>query len=155
MHARRTALTTLRVIVMFSTAVLTTAARAEEMKWLTSAEKAASEAEKTGKPILIYVSKNNCFYCDKMQQDVWCHPTATRRILRDFIPLKLSLERNPAAVRALKVKGYPTTVLFSSKRSFLGSLPGYKQPTEYLTALDQARTGKLLKQASAESPMRR
>ncbi|HBE67092.1 MAG TPA: hypothetical protein DDW52_02985 [Planctomycetaceae bacterium] len=144
MHARRIVLATLAIAALFCTT-----SSAEEMKWLTSAEKAAVEAEKTGKPILIYVSKKNCFYCDKMQKDVWCHPTATRRVLRDFIPLKLSLERNPAAVRALKVKGYPTTVLFSSKRSFIGSLPGYKQPAEYLTALDRAKTGKLAQQAPA------
>ncbi len=98
---------------------------AQEIRWLKSAEQAALEAEKTGKPILVYVRSENCHYCDKLQKDVWTFPQAASYVARKYIPLKLSKELNPAAVKSLKIKGYPTTLVFSAKREFVAKVEGY------------------------------
>lgn len=98
---------------------------ADGVEWLRSAEKAAELSEKTGKPILIYVRSETCYYCDLMQKDVWEDPTIVTMIKRQFIPLKLTREQNKAGVEAMKVKGYPSTLIFSPEREFIGRIDGY------------------------------
>lgn len=102
-----------------------TVSAADGVEWLRSAEKAAELSQKTGKPILIYVRSETCHYCDLMQKDVWEDPAIVSMIKRQFIPLKLTREDNKAGVEAMKVKGYPSTLIFSQQREFVGRIDGY------------------------------
>ncbi len=104
---------------------------AEGVEWLRSAEKAAELAEKTGKPILVYVRSETCHYCDLMQKDVWEDPAIVALIKRQFIPLKLTREENQAGVEAMKVKGYPATLIFSPQRNFVGRIDGYVDAAKF------------------------
>lgn len=116
------------------------AAEPQVISWLKSAEQAALQAEKTGKPILIYVRSATCHYCDKLQNDVWADPQAAEYVQRNYIPLKLSKELNPASVQSLKVKGYPTTLVFSAKREFVGKVEGYLPPAAFFAEITKNQT---------------
>ena len=117
----------------------TTPAKTDGVQWLRSASEAAVLSQKTGKPILVYVRSENCHYCDLMQKNVWQDPTTAAIIMRDMIPLKLTLEENRAAVEAMKVKGYPSTILFSPQREYIARLDGYVGPEQFLARINQAR----------------
>lgn len=122
-------------------------AGAEEVQWLRSAVQAASLAEETGKPILVYVRSANCHYCDLMQANVWQDSMAAAAINRDFIPLKLTREENPEAIEVLKIKGFPSTIIFSADHRYIDRLDGYVDSERFLKAV-----GKMLS-ASAKRKM--
>ena len=110
------------------------------MRWFTSATQAAEQAAESGKPILVYIRSANCHYCDLMQANVWQDETAAAIIMRDFIPLKLTREDNPQAVQVLKVKGFPSTVIFAADRHYVDRLDGYVDADRFLTAVNKMRS---------------
>ena len=141
-----------RFTLLAAVAVLSLApslARAEGVEWLRSAEQAAELAQRTGRPILIYVRSENCMYCDKMQKDVWQDPATVNIIMHEFIPLKLTREENKEAVEAMKVKGYPSTLVFSPERTYISRIDGYVNSHKLLDEISGIRT------ASAERNMNR
>ena len=115
-------------------------AGAEEVQWLRSAVQAASLAEETGKPILVYVRSANCHYCDLMQSNVWQDAIAAAAINRDFIPLKLTREENPEAIEVLKIKGFPSTIIFSADHRYIDRLDGYVDSERFLKAVGKMRS---------------
>ncbi len=114
--------------------------RGEGVQWLRSATEAANAAEKTGKPILVYVRSASCHYCDLMKRNIFDNPTASEQVMRDFIPLKLTREENAEAIKSLGVKGYPSTFVFSADRRYVGRIDGYVEPQEFAAAMNKART---------------
>ncbi|MEO8271541.1 MAG: thioredoxin family protein [Aureliella sp.] len=110
-------------------------ARSDEIQWLRSAEKAGEVAAQSGKPILVYIRSSNCHYCDLMQTNVWQDPATVDTVMRDFVPLKLTREENPEAVKVLQVKGFPTTVIFSADRRYVDRLDGYVEADRFRSAV--------------------
>lgn len=104
---------------------------AEQPLWLESAGQAAELAMASGKPILVYVRSENCHYCDLLQKKTWQDPKVRALIEREMIPLKLTLEENREAVEAMKVRGYPSTLLFSANREYLARIDGFVTPQEF------------------------
>jgi uncharacterized protein YyaL (SSP411 family) len=118
----------------------TVAARGEGLQWLSSAQQAAQVAADSGKPILVYFRSANCHYCDLMQSNVWQDADTAATIMRDFVPLKLTREDNPQAVQVLKVKGFPSTIIFSADRQYVDRLDGYVDVERFLTAVNKMRS---------------
>jgi len=119
--------------------LLGTAAQAEEIEWLRSAQQAGEVAAQSGKPILVYIRSANCHYCDLMQANVWQDPATVETVMRDFVPLKLTREENPQAVQVLHVKGFPTTVIFSADRRYVDRLDGYVEAERFRTAVGKMK----------------
>jgi uncharacterized protein YyaL (SSP411 family) len=108
-----------------------------EIPWLRSATEAAKLSQSTGKPILVYIRSQNCHYCDLLQKNTWQNPETRAQIMRDMIPLKLTLEDNKAAVEAMKVKGFPSVIIFSPKREYLARIDGYVTPEQFKTKVTE------------------
>lgn len=106
--------------------------------WLRSAQQAADIASKSGKPILVYVRSASCHYCDLMQSNVWEDLATAEIINRSYVPLKLTREENAEAVRSLKIKGFPTTLLFSADRKYLHRIDGYMEGPRFLGEMQKA-----------------
>jgi thioredoxin-related protein len=109
-----------------------------EIAWLRSATEAAKLSQETGKPILVYVRSKNCYYCDLLQQNTWQDPAIKAQVMRDMIPLKLTLEENKEAVETMKVKGFPSVIVFSPRREYLSRIDGYVTPTQFQSRIEQA-----------------
>jgi thioredoxin-related protein len=100
----------------------------QEVQWLRSASEAARLAKATGKPILVYVRSQNCHHCDLLQQNTWSDRAVKAMIMRDMVPLKLTLEENRDAV-----------ILFTPDRQFLAKIDGYLAPSEFESRIAKAR----------------
>lgn len=120
-----------------------------EIPWLNSATEAAMLSQKTGKPILIYVRSQNCHYCDLLQKNTWQHPQTRARVMRDMIPLKLTLEEHKEAVEAMKVKGFPSVLIFSPNREYLARIDGYVTPEQFQSKVSQSLLAQNIPSASA------
>ena len=68
--------------------------------------------------------------------------------MREFVPLKVTKERSPAASQALQVKGYPTTLIFSAERSYITRFDGFLANETFLSALSEVRTAAVEAQAA-------
>lgn len=106
-------------------------AAGSEIPWLRSATEAAIQSQATGKPILVYVRSKNCHYCDLLQKNTWQDPATKARVMKEMIPLKLTLEENKEAIEAMKVKGFPSVIVFSPQREFIGRYDGYMTPEQF------------------------
>ncbi len=115
------------------------ATAANEIPWLRSATEAAIQSQNTGKPILVYVRSKNCHYCDLLQKNTWQDPATKARVMKEMIPLKLTLEENKEAIEAMKVKGFPSVIVFSPRREFIGRFDGYMSPEQF-----QSQIGKTM-----------
>lgn len=93
-------------------------------------------AQRTGKPILVYVTAEKCTFCRKMERETWSDPAVARLVGEGFVPLKLHPDSHPDEVAALKIKAYPTTVLVTPQGKPFAGRVGFVEP-EKLTELLQ------------------
>ena len=113
-------------------------AAGSEIPWLRSATEAAIQSQATGKPILVYVRSKNCHYCDLLQKNTWQDPATKARVMKEMIPLKLTLEENKEAIEAMKVKGFPSVIVFSPQREFIGRYDGYMTPEQFQSQVSKS-----------------
>lgn len=109
-----------------------------EIPWLRSATEAAMQSQSTGKPILVYVRSKNCYYCDLLQKNTWQDQATRAKVMHEMIPLKLTLEENKEAVEAMKVKSFPSVIIFSPRREYLARIDGYVTPEQFQSQVSKA-----------------
>ncbi len=81
------------------------------IKWRTSYAAAREESEKQNVPLLIYVSKPACFYCDKARDTTFRDPRILAAFNDKIVPLKVDLSDQPDLVSKLGVTSFPTFIL--------------------------------------------
>lgn len=102
----------------------------QQIYWVRSPQMAARLARQFHLPILMFVTSDGCYYCRKMKQEVWSNPQIITMVEADFIPLEVSAERDAAFVAALKIRAFPTTLLFSENGKFIDGGAGYLPPNQ-------------------------
>ena len=98
----------------------------------------ASQAE--GRPILIFVTRKCCFYCEKMRQDTYGNSSVVDDIQREFVPATIDSKIHPEIADKLNVRLYPTTVIIGSDGQVIDSKPGYVGPEQMRTWLRTSGT---------------
>lgn len=109
-----------------------------QIYWTQSANQAASLARQSEMPILMYVTSDNCGYCRKMEQEVWSNPQIISMVEEGFVPLKLHAERDAQLVAGLKIRGFPTTFVFTRDARPVQRATGYQRPTQMAAMLRSA-----------------
>src|SRR5262249_29360735 len=104
---------------------------AESIHWLQDLKAAHKAAVSSGRPMLIVFSGPKCFYCRKLENEVFSQPALARYINRAFVPVHLNLEKNREAAQVLEVTSLPTTVILSSDADLLGSIEGFVGSREF------------------------
>jgi len=99
--------------------------RAAEIAWLESPGKAAQRSRQLDLPVVMYITSENCGYCRKMEREVWSNPAIVNTISNRFVPLKVEASEHRELVAALKVKAFPTTILFSPEAKAIKGATGY------------------------------
>jgi thioredoxin-related protein len=105
------------------------------------------EAGATGRPMLVDVYTDWCGWCRRMDRDVYARADVKDYLARTFVTVKLDAEGNDPAryegraytsrtlAARFGVTGYPTTVFLSAKGAYLGNVPGYSPPQDFLLLL--------------------
>jgi thioredoxin-related protein len=106
--------------------------------WQTNHQEAWRSAKSEHRPLLLYISSDNCVYCRKMVHDTLSDKGVAADIQRKFVPVSVAAEDNRRLVRQLRVKAYPTTVIISPKSVVLDYIPGYVGPDELKVRLATA-----------------
>ncbi len=78
--------------------------------------------------MVIYITSDNCHYCDAMKRDTWCDESVRHRIAKGFIPIRLNARRNSATLGRIHVACYPTTLVGAPRGKIIGQRQGYQPP---------------------------
>ncbi len=109
-----------------------------QIYWVQSPQMATALARKFNLPILVYVTSDSCYHCRKMEQEAWSNPQIVSMVEAGFIPLTLNAKRDAETVAALRIRAFPTTLLFTANAQFITGATGYLPPNELAALL---RTG--------------
>jgi thioredoxin-related protein len=110
-----------------------------QIDWVQSPQMATSLARQFRLPILAYVTSDSCYHCRKMEHDVWSNPQIISMVETGFIPLELNAERDAEIVAALRIRAFPTTLLFTQDAKFVTSATGYLPPNKLAGLLRTAQ----------------
>jgi len=82
-------------------------------------------AQKTNRPILVYVSMPNCPHCVKMVNETYHRPQVQQLVAGSFETIKAGRYTHAKLVSKLHIKWYPTTVLVGPNNKILDVIEGY------------------------------
>lgn len=119
--------------------LLPTAARADDIHWLTSADDAWAETTSAKRPLLLFVTRPNCGYCTKMKATTFSDPAVVQQINGQFVPLMLDASVDPRFAQQLGVRSYPTVLVISPEHGLLDSFKGYLPAERLQVRLEHAQ----------------
>jgi thioredoxin-related protein len=111
---------------------------AESIRWHHDLKAAHKASVASGRPMLIVFSGPKCFYCRKLENEVFTQPALAKYINRAFVPVHLSLEKNREAAQVLEVTSLPTSVILSADADLLGSIEGFVSSNEFTDVLHRS-----------------
>lgn len=91
----------------------------------TSYPDAWTAAQKSNRPILLYVTMPGCPHCEKMMEETYHLPNVEQMVSQSFESVYVSRQTHPTLVKSLKVKWYPTTVLVGTNNKVVDVIEGY------------------------------
>jgi uncharacterized protein YyaL (SSP411 family) len=130
--------------------VMTQTGSAQERKWFDSPDEAANFAARSGKMIVVSVGADWCHYCRKMDRETWTDRKVQQMIKQNYVPLKLTDERHHELLAVMQIKAFPTTLIFTSDRTFLTKTEGYVDAEKMAVLLEKLRIAD--SQRSTETP---
>jgi len=82
-------------------------------------------AQKSNKPILVYISMPNCPYCVKMMKKTYGRPEVGNLVASSFETIYAGRFTHAKLVQTLDVKLYPTTIIVGPNNKVLDVIKGY------------------------------
>ncbi len=113
------------------------AARAQEVEWRQDYAAARKEATEKGRPLLLDFGTEHCFWCKKLDAQVFHEPAVARMLNERFIPLHIDAEREPRLASDLHVESYPTVVLASAEGKILDVQVGFLDVAPFQEKLER------------------
>ena len=93
--------------------------------WQSSLAESWTRAGKENRPILLYFTTKNCYYCAKMLNETLTEKSIVAKIRQDYIPVNVNGTLSPKLVQQLKIRAYPTTVIITPDAKMKARLVGY------------------------------
>lgn len=82
-------------------------------------------AQKSNRPILVYVCMPNCPHCVKMMEQTYEVPHVEKLVSSSFETIHVGRYKNAQLVQKLRIKWFPTTVLVGPNNKVLDMIEGY------------------------------
>jgi len=84
-----------------------------------------SAAQKSNRPILVYVSMPNCPYCVKMMKKTYGRPEVGNFVASSFETVYAGRYTHAKLVHSLNVKLFPSTIIVGPNNKVLDVIKGY------------------------------
>jgi thioredoxin-related protein len=137
--ACRTACFVSSVLLLLS-AVVSSAA---EARWLRDVPQAWTAAQQAQRPLVIYISKKGCKYCERMTRETLAHPTIQQKLVSGYVLSAFDSQMHRDWAQHFKVQSFPTTLVFSPTGQVLASKIGYVAPQEFYQLLQNLDGGQV------------
>jgi thioredoxin-like negative regulator of GroEL len=138
MKAPRRALAVRSCLAVAVLAGLAGSAQAQQIHWRYDYNAARKEAAEKSLPLVLDFGTQNCFWCQKLDENTFSDPAVAQVMNAKFIPLKINAEREPALAQALRINAYPTVVLAGPDGKILGTVEGFQDAVRFHENLQRA-----------------
>jgi thioredoxin-like negative regulator of GroEL len=98
---------------------------AQEIRWHNDYNKARAVALEKGRPLLIDIGTENCFWCKQLDSRTFRDSAIIGLVNDRFIPLKVNATQSPFLAQALRIQSYPTLVFASPDGKIQGFQEGF------------------------------
>ena len=92
------------------------------------------------KKAFLYFHADWCTYCAQMERQTFADPEIAAVLNRNFIPIRIDSEREPAVASLFRVKGLPDLWFLNETGEVIGHRPGYLPPDQMLKVLNAVLT---------------
>lgn len=120
--------------------VLPSQAGAQQIQW-SPYEEALEEAQKTGRPVLLYFFVKDCQYCQQMESKTLSAGRVVEYLREEFVSARVDGDKSPQLARRYMVRGFPTIWFLGPDGKPISSLPGYVGPEDLAKVLRYIRGG--------------
>ncbi len=117
------------VFMLAMTAIGSAAERSggqNDLKWERDVRIAWQSAVATDRPLLLFLTMDDCIYCKKMKKTTLRDRQVVRDLHRQFVSVALNVKDAPDLVKRLKVKAFPTTVIIETNGDVVESISGFQ-----------------------------
>lgn len=108
------------------------------IRWRADYAAAQDEARLKNRPLLLEFRREECFWCQKLDETTFRTPELAGLIDQDFIPVKIDASRDSSITRALNIQRFPTLILATPSGEVLEILEGYMDALTLAQHLRQA-----------------
>jgi hypothetical protein len=109
-----------------------------EVQWRLDYSRARQEAVEKGRPLVIDIGTENCFYCKQLDQRTFRDPALVSLLNERCVPLKVDANQHAKLAADLHVDTYPTLVFASPEGKILGSQVGFIEAAPLADMLQRA-----------------
>jgi TolA-binding protein len=115
-------------------------ASSPEIQFRSNYGDARQEAEKKGLPIVLYLTTDNCMWCQRLVAETFGDPAVAKVMNTKYVPLKIHAAQEPGLIQTLKVTSYPTVILAGPDGKILTTIQGFKDAVRFHDDLQRVLT---------------
>ena len=97
----------------------------------TSYPVAWTAAQKTKRPILIYVTAPSCPHCVRMVEKTYKRPRVRRLVGSSFETVFVESSRQPKLVSKMRIQWFPTTIVVAPNNKVIDKIEGYVESSVF------------------------
>ncbi|GMW01843.1 MAG: hypothetical protein AMXMBFR84_29800 [Candidatus Hydrogenedentota bacterium] len=116
----------------------------EGIRWTSDYQAGLDQAVKENKGVLLDFTAEWCGWCEKMDKEVFSASNVTG-MLRDYVCIKVDIDKNPDIAGAYQVQSIPRTVFLNVNQEIIGDRMGFVPESQFIGYL-QAQAEDLHKQ---------
>ena len=146
-----------KLLVALGAFLVAQSAAAAPINWRHNLDAAKIEASRTGKLVLLHFYTASCGPCKKLESDVFSQPQIAAAMEKEFVPVKLDADLNPAIANAYQIDRVPFEIVLNSQGNVVQKLTCPLEPNAYGSQLVNVAThyrgNSGVRTASAQSPI--
>jgi protein disulfide-isomerase len=106
---------------------------AEELSpvWRDDAYVAWKASQESGRPLLLFITSDNCPWCVWMERHTFADRAVQARLRASFVATRVEAAQQPELTRQLQIQAFPTTVVVGANNRVVAAIPGYLEPREF------------------------
>lgn len=109
-----------------------------KIKWIESYNVARRKGTDSERPLMLFVTMEQCRYCTKMEEESFA--SNTDELSKSFVAAKLYLDPESKLGQSLKISIFPTTMFIAPDGKILGYIRGYVPREQFTAELNAAKT---------------
>ncbi len=119
--------------------LIKTSSDAPAILWHDDLESGWRESRRRDLPMVIFITSENCTYCDAMKRETWGNPSVRERIANGFVAIRLTPRKNAATLKRIDIKMFPMTLIGEPRGKVIGHRMGYQPPAALHQLLSEAK----------------
>ena len=115
------------------------AAEQTSLVWHDDFNEGWQESRRRGVPMMIYITSDDCQYCEAMKRDTWCDESIREQLADGFVAIRLTPRNNARVLDRIRIPAYPTTLIGVPQGKIIDHRVGYQPPGSMRKLLSRVR----------------